>query len=143
VIRIDLAAQPVHEHIDDVCLRIETVIPDMLKDHRFGDDAAHVAHEIFEEGEFTRLQLDLLIAAADFAREQIEGEVRDGKARGIAGRVERRNESLHARKKFGEREGFGEVIIAAGLQAFDTVVDAGLRAEDESTGVRMPSRRSV
>src|SRR5688500_11630374 len=56
VVGIDLAAQPVDEHIDDVRLRIETVIPNVLQDHRLGDDAARVAHEIFEQGEFARLE---------------------------------------------------------------------------------------
>ena len=38
-----------HEHINDIGLRIEAVIPNVFEDHRFGDGAGGVAHEIFEQ----------------------------------------------------------------------------------------------
>src|SRR5688500_445149 len=70
VVGIDLAAQAMHEHIDDVRLRIEAVIPNVLQDHRLGYDAARVAHQVFEQRELSRLEIDFLVAAPDFAREQ-------------------------------------------------------------------------
>src|SRR5208282_2152278 len=57
---VQLAAQPVNEHIHNVCLRIETVIKNMFQDHRLGDRAVGAAHEIFQQGKLARLQLDLL-----------------------------------------------------------------------------------
>ena len=41
------------------------------------------------------------------------------------------DERLHAREQLGKRKRLGEVIVAAGLQAFHAVVHPGLRAEDE------------
>src|SRR5688572_14152934 len=75
VVGIDLAAQPVNEHVDDVRLRIETVIPNVLQDHRLGDNPARIAHQVFEQGELARLELDFLVATPHFAGEQIEREV--------------------------------------------------------------------
>src|SRR5215831_15525775 len=71
---IDFAAQPMHKHIYNVGLRIEAIIENVLKDHCLGDRTIGVAHEIFEHGEFARLQLDLLTAALHLAADQIERE---------------------------------------------------------------------
>ena len=45
-----------------------------------------------------------------------------------AGAAEQR---LHARQQLGEREGLGEVIVAAGLKALHAIVDRVPRAQDQ------------
>ena len=72
---IHLAAQAVHEHIHDIGLRIEAVVEDVFQNHGLGDRAIGVAHQVFEQGELARLQLDFLRAALNFAREQVESQV--------------------------------------------------------------------
>src|SRR6476660_1160171 len=62
---IDLLAQPADQDVDDVGLRIEVVLPDVRQDHRLRDDAADVAHEILEQRELARPQIDRLAAAGD------------------------------------------------------------------------------
>src|SRR5437762_6484059 len=57
-ILVHLRAQPVNENIDDVGLRIETVIPDVFKDHRFRDHSSRIPQQQFEQGEFAGLQFD-------------------------------------------------------------------------------------
>src|SRR3954463_16216870 len=64
---IDFAAQPMHQHIDHVGLRVEAVVEDMLEDHRFRHWPIRVAHHVFDQSEFTRLQLDFLAAAPHLA----------------------------------------------------------------------------
>src|SRR4029079_8817936 len=49
--RIDLVAQPADQHVDDVGLGIEVVVPDVRQDHRLRDDLPGVSHEVLEEGE--------------------------------------------------------------------------------------------
>src|SRR5581483_10246189 len=51
---IDLLAKPADEHIDDVGLRIEAVLPHVRQNHGFRDDSTGIAHEIFEQRELTR-----------------------------------------------------------------------------------------
>src|SRR5258707_34878 len=60
---VQLAPQPMHEHIDNIGLWIEAVVENMFEDHRLGDGAAGVAHEVFQQRELARLQLDRLVGA--------------------------------------------------------------------------------
>src|ERR1700758_2349431 len=57
---IDLRSQAGDVHVDDISLRIKMIVPDVLQQHSAGHDLAGVAHQIFEQAEFPRLQLDLL-----------------------------------------------------------------------------------
>src|SRR5687768_383980 len=55
---VDLLAKVVDHHVDDVRPRIEVVAPRVLGDQRAAHDAAGVAHQILEDGELLRRQLD-------------------------------------------------------------------------------------
>src|SRR5690242_14230655 len=46
---IDLGAEAADLRLDDLGTRLEVELPDVLEDHRAGDDAAGVAHEVLEE----------------------------------------------------------------------------------------------
>ena len=91
-IRVHLAAQPVHQHVHNVGLRIKTVIEDVLQNHGLGHHAIGMAHEIFQQGKFARLQFNLFAAALHFARQQIQRQVartvnRVGSAACVARRI--------------------------------------------------------
>ena len=58
-----------HQHIHHIGLRIETVIKNVFQDHGFGHRPAGVAHEVLEQRELARLQLDGLAAPPHLARE--------------------------------------------------------------------------
>src|SRR4051794_36643950 len=72
---IDLLAQAAHQHVDDVGLRVEVVFPHVRQDHRLRDDLSGVAHQVLEQRELARPELDGLAAANHPARQQIELEV--------------------------------------------------------------------
>jgi len=57
---VNLVAQPANSGLDDVCLRIEIVIPDMFHNHRFRYNPSRIAHQVFQQGELARLQIDLV-----------------------------------------------------------------------------------
>ena len=76
-ILVDLLPQPADMHVDDVGLRVEVIVPDVLEQHRAGHDMAGVAHQVFEQLELARQQLDRLVAALDRAGQQVELEVGD------------------------------------------------------------------
>src|SRR5437660_2068482 len=128
---VDLLAQPADEHVDDVRLRIEVVLPHVREDHRLRDDTAGVAHQVFEERELARADVDDLAGARHAPRQQIEDQVRDGQRRRLRRAGSAAHERLHAREQLGERERLGEVIVAAGLQAADAIVDRAPRAQNE------------
>src|SRR6476619_911853 len=73
--RVDLLPQAADVHVDDVGLRIEVVVPHRLEQHRAGDHAFGLAHQVFEQAELARQQFDALAAALRFAGEQVEFEV--------------------------------------------------------------------
>src|SRR3954451_2367557 len=60
---IELLTQPAHQHVHHIGLGIELITPDMRQDHRLGDHAAGIAHEVFEKRELARAELDLLSAS--------------------------------------------------------------------------------
>jgi hypothetical protein len=73
---VDLGAQPADMGFDDVSARIEMNVPDMLKQHRTGDHLAGVAHQVFKQTEFPRLQLDQFPATPHRARQEIEFQIK-------------------------------------------------------------------
>ena len=74
---LDLAAQPRDMDVDDVGLRIEMIVPDILEQHGARHHLAGMAHQIFEQAEFARLQRDLACCAADRMRQPVEFEIAD------------------------------------------------------------------
>src|SRR5262252_8340105 len=55
---VDPIAEPAHEDIHDVGLRVEVVFPDVREDHRFRNDFPGISHQIFKQRELTRTQVD-------------------------------------------------------------------------------------
>src|SRR5919206_3105101 len=66
--QIDLAAQMAHMHLDHIGARVEMIVPDGGEQHRARQHLAGMAHHIFEERQFARLQLDRTVAAPHLAR---------------------------------------------------------------------------
>ena len=64
-------------------------------------------------------------------RQQIDREIADGEARRLGRPRGAPDERLDAREELCERERFGQIVVAARLQAAHAVVDGALRAEDE------------
>ncbi len=77
------------------------------------------------------LELDLGRAAPDFAREEVHLQVAEGEVGDDGGGAAAADEGLEAREQLGEGERLGQVVVAAALQAGDTVVERALGAEDE------------
>src|SRR3984885_8548921 len=61
--RVELAPQIADLHVDDIRLRHKVEIPNILEQHRPGHDLAWPAHEIFEQREFPRQQINRLAVA--------------------------------------------------------------------------------
>src|ERR1700689_1608599 len=71
-ILVHLPAQPVDQHIHDIGLRIETVIPKLFQNHCFGYRATWMAQKQFQQREFAGLKFDPLAAARNLACKQIQ-----------------------------------------------------------------------
>src|SRR5580765_1294785 len=100
---IDFAAKAMDQDIDDVGLRIETVVEDMFENHGLRHGAIGMAHEIFEQGKFARLKFDFFFAPMHFALQQVHGEVSDDEASGLGGLRGAADESLDTGEQFRKR----------------------------------------
>ena len=128
---VDLGAQPRDVHVDDVGLRIEVIVPDVLEQHGAGHHLAGVLHQIFEQAELARLQRDRLAAARDRVAEPVELEVADAE-HGLCGvGLPPPGKRLDAGEQLGEGVGLGQIVVAAGAQARDAVVDLAEGGEDQ------------
>ena len=111
--------------------RVEGVVVDVGEDHGLRDDAPGVAHQVLEQRELPRPQLDLPAGPAHLAGQEVHLDVERGEARGLRRSRRAADEGLHAGEELGEGEGLGEVVVAAGLQAADAVVDGAARAQEQ------------
>src|SRR5208282_3804209 len=128
---IDLGAQPRNVDVNHIRLRIEMVVPDVLQKHGAGDDLARMPHQIFEQAEFARLQLELLPGAADLVRKAIELEIADAIDGLLAAIAAPARQRLDTRQQLRKCVRLCQIIVTAGAQALDAVVDLAERGEDE------------
>ena len=75
---VDFRAQAADVDVDYIRLRVEVITPYLFQQHRAGDHAPGVAHEVFQESELTRLKLDLLPVAGHLPGQEVHFEIGDG-----------------------------------------------------------------
>src|SRR6516164_2051054 len=129
-----LAPNPPDIDVDDVGGRIEMKVPNMLKQHGARHDPALVADQIFEQLEFPGKQLDFPPAPARGPRHEIDIEIADAQHRLPDHGGAATSERLDARQQFREGKWLDEVIVPAGAQAADPVIDLAERADDQDRG---------
>src|SRR6478609_4916540 len=130
---VDLLAQVGDVELDDVGLAAEVVVPHAVEDLRLGEHALRVAHEVAQQLELRCGQVDLLAAAPDLVAVLVESQVTDDE-HGVGGRHGDRR-ATHERSDAGddllEGERLGDVVVAAGGQTRDAVLDGVLGGEEE------------
>src|SRR5579859_4658761 len=100
----DLPAQPADMAFDDIGMRVEMQVPDIFQEHGARHDLAGMPHQIFEQPKLARLQLDLAVAAADGAGQQVDLEIADLK-RGGQLAAHAAAERVDPSREFGKGEG--------------------------------------
>ena len=116
---------------DDARLGVEMKTPDALKEHRARYNATAVAHQDFEQAKFARLQVNHVAAARHLPAYEIDLEVADLEARFLALGVRTAGKCVDAREKLREGERLNQIIVGAGVQAFDAIVDAAERRQEQ------------
>src|SRR5260370_12254893 len=74
---VDLGTQSRNMHVDDVGLRIEMIVPDVLQKHGSRHHLAGMLHQIFQQPELARLQGQFVLAARHPMRQPVELEIAD------------------------------------------------------------------
>src|SRR6516164_5456898 len=128
---VDFRSQSRNVHVDDICLRIEMIIPDIFQQHRAGDDLAGMPHEIFEQAKLPGLQLYFLAGATYFVRQAVQLQIGYAVNRFLAAAAAPSRQRLDARQQFGKGIRLGQIIVATATQSFDSIVDLAERGEDQ------------
>src|SRR5215472_14410373 len=118
---IDLVAQIVHVDIDDVRKCVKVLVPHMLGDHRSGEDAARVSHQIFEQRIFLESQVDPLPSPNYFTGRRIEDQIIDLEyAKALGGSSAKKGSN--PRQQLIDGEWFGEIVVGSGVESLDPLV---------------------
>src|SRR5690606_9201125 len=119
---VDLLAQRRDVHVDDVAGGFEVHVPDLLADLDAAEHAVLVAHEALEKRELAVGKLDLLAGAGGDVRVEIEFEIVAAQNARL-GRLAAAHEGAQPGEKLLELEWLGQVVVSAGIQAVDLVLD--------------------
>ncbi|KKK46648.1 hypothetical protein LCGC14_3163150, partial [marine sediment metagenome] len=130
-IAVNLTSQSMYEDIDDIRLRVEMVVPDMLQNHGLGDYVALVAHEVFEQRELPRLELHHLSVPCDVTLEQIELQIAHLEGLPTATDGGPTDQRLNPSEQLGKGERFGQIVVSTGLQSFYLVIDRATGTENQ------------
>src|SRR5260370_4250363 len=118
---LQLAAQPVDVHLDDVGGPFPVGLPEVFAQHLARDDLPGMAHQHLQNAELGRRQLDLDAPACDAPGRQVERQIADLEHRRWLGARTPANR-LDAGQQLGHRERLDEVIVRAAGQARYPVV---------------------
>ena len=118
---IDLLTETVDVHIDQIAARVEIVGPSRFQQHGAGHDLVGVPQQQLEQKELATLQVDHPTGPRHGATFRIDFQIADPKGRVPARAVGAAPQGLQSRQKLGKRIGFGEVVVASGLQPLDPV----------------------
>ena len=102
-----------------------------------------MTHEVLEERELTRSELDGDASPLDVPGEAIETQVRESQFCWLLSHLPAARQRLHPGEQFWKREGLGQIVVASGLQALDSIVHRVARAEEEDRGFHASSPESA
>ena len=139
--RIELAAQVADLDVNDIGLRHEFEIPHILEQHCPRHDLAGAAHEIFQQGEFPRQEIDQFAVAARGPLDEVHFQRADLQSR-LPRVAAPPQERFDARRQFADVERLDQVVVAARLQPIDSLVDRRERADHQGRrGVAFAAQR--
>ena len=117
--------------VDDIGLGVEMVVPYMFEQHRPGDHPSGAAHQAFEKLELAPLQVDLAAGAGDPARQQIHFEIAHPQHGLLRRRRAAPEQRVDPRAQLGERERLHQIVVGAGPEPGDPVLDLSLGAQEQ------------
>ena len=136
---LELAAQVADEDVDDVRLDVGRVAPHEREQLVAAEHLAGVADEDVEQVELAPREAELApVAGGDVAArvdDDVAGDVRAGALRAVAAQ-----QRLEARGQLGDRERLDQVVVGAGLQPGDAVLDLVARGEHADRDCRCRRR---
>src|SRR5215469_7032475 len=131
---VDLTAHPPDINVDDVGRRVEVEIPDMLQQHRSGNRLSDITNQILEKLKFPWQQLDLAAAPTNDPRQQVDLQIANTEDGFLYHCSAATGERIDPRQHLPRRKWLDQVIVAAGTQPADAVIDFAESAQDQRWG---------
>ena len=103
--------------------------PDVIGEHRAGDDLSRMADEEFEHPEFARRELDAAAAALGAAAGDVDLKIRDLEQRGGVARATQQR--LQASEQLRKGERLGKIVVGSRVKPGDAVLDGPARRENQ------------
>jgi hypothetical protein len=133
-ILINLLTKPIDINLNEICFAVEVAVPNMFHDFTAGNKLRRPKQKQLEEGKLSGCQRDCPFIARGAAAVTVECKVRVTKLR--VGAVEAPpNERPHTRQEFRQDEGFREIVVGTGIQAFDPLLDQTPRCKHHHGGL--------
>ena len=131
---IYLVAQTVDLYVDHVGHGIDAHTPHAIQNHGARHYTSSITNQVLKHGKLLRRQLQQFLASAGIAADEIQFKIGDSQTSRL--RLSWRivaEEVADSRQQFGQREGFGQVVVAA-LFETRTRSSTERRADKISTG---------
>ena len=121
---LGLAAQVAHVDAQRVGGRAEVIAPHVLEDRRAGQHLAGMAQEHLQQQELGARERQHPLAAPGLVGEAVQAQVLEGERAVLLVILARAaQQRAHARQQLAQRERLDEVVVGAGVEARDAVVD--------------------
>ena len=120
---IELAAQPLHVHVDDVRDGVVVIVPDVFGDIGAGDHVSRTPRQILEQRVFLARQRDVMTAEAHATAAGVERQRADHQPLGQQRLAAAADQRPKPREQLAKVERFDEVVVRAAIQALDPRVD--------------------
>jgi hypothetical protein len=104
--------------------------PDIAREHVPRHGLSLMAHEVLQQLELARRQIDRGAVARDLARAQIDIEAGDPQPRQLTA-APAPNQRPHAGDQLGEGKWLDEIVVGAGIEPEDAIVDGVLGRENQ------------
>src|ERR1044072_8739821 len=125
-VAVELAPQGADIDVDDIALAVELPAPHALGYLRAAQRLAGMAQKKLEHGVLARRERDRLRAARHRPGAEIHRDVAGDQP--VAGAQDRPpQQGADAGQQLGKGEGFHQVVVGAGIEPADAVVDGGAR----------------
>ena len=124
-------------HVDGAFVDIDRLAPDIVEQLAAREHASGMAHHEFQQPEFRRPELDLVLLAVDPMRFAVEHDVADLQHAGQHFGLGAPEQRLHPRHEFRRRERLDQIIVGAGGKAAHAVAFLAARRQHDD---RQPLR---
>src|SRR5664280_1879911 len=134
---VDLLAEVPNVQLDDVALTTEVVVPDPVEDLGLAQYPARVAHQVPQQFELRRRQLDQLPTAAYLAGLLVQGQVQHAQLAVLMhfGQAHPAQQGAQPGNQLLQAERLGDVVVATDGQPGDPVLGAVARGEEDHRSV--------